>query len=78
MEEGKAQRASDIDIVWINGYGWPVYRGGPTFYADSSAPTSARQIQGVRGDDGRDFKPAPLLESAAAKKRRFQDLIRPG
>ena len=34
LEEGKAQRASDIDIVWINGYGWPVYRGGPMFYAD--------------------------------------------
>ena len=32
LEEGKAQRASDIDIVWINGYGWPVYRGGPMFY----------------------------------------------
>src|SRR5271168_4356962 len=31
LEEGKAQRASDIDIVWINGYGWPVYRGGPMF-----------------------------------------------
>ena len=35
LEEGKAQRASDIDIVWINGYGWPVYRGGPMFWADT-------------------------------------------
>ena len=35
LEEGKAQRASDIDIVWIYGYGWPVYRGGPMFYADT-------------------------------------------
>jgi 3-hydroxyacyl-CoA dehydrogenase len=34
-EEGIAQRASDIDVVWVYGYGWPVYRGGPMFWADS-------------------------------------------
>jgi 3-hydroxyacyl-CoA dehydrogenase len=37
LEEGMAQRASDIDIVWINGYGWPVYRGGPMFWAENDA-----------------------------------------
>ena len=35
LEEGKAIRSSDIDIVWINGYGFPVYRGGPMFYGDT-------------------------------------------
>ena len=35
LEEGKAQRASDVDVVWIYGYGWPVYRGGPMFWAKS-------------------------------------------
>ncbi len=35
LEEGIAQRASDIDVVWVYGYGWPVYRGGPMFWADS-------------------------------------------
>jgi 3-hydroxyacyl-CoA dehydrogenase len=35
LEEGKAQRASDIDVVWINGYGWPVYTGGPMFWAST-------------------------------------------
>ena len=35
LEEGKAQRASDIDVVWIYGYGWPVYRGGPMFWAET-------------------------------------------
>jgi 3-hydroxyacyl-CoA dehydrogenase len=34
LEEGIAQRASDIDVVWVYGYGWPVYRGGPMFWAD--------------------------------------------
>ncbi len=37
LAEGMAQRASDIDIVWINGYGWPVYRGGPMFWAEHDA-----------------------------------------
>jgi 3-hydroxyacyl-CoA dehydrogenase len=35
IEEGIAQRASDVDVVWVNGYGWPRYRGGPMFWADS-------------------------------------------
>jgi 3-hydroxyacyl-CoA dehydrogenase len=35
LEEGMAQRASDVDVVWIYGYGWPVYRGGPMFWADT-------------------------------------------
>jgi 3-hydroxyacyl-CoA dehydrogenase len=75
LEEGKAQRASDIDIVWINGYGWPVYRGGPMFYADLVGPEKVlaklKEFEATMGDD---FKPAPLLESAAAEKKRFQDL----
>ncbi len=39
LEEGKAQRASDIDVVWIYGYGWPIYRGGPMFWGDLEGPT---------------------------------------
>jgi 3-hydroxyacyl-CoA dehydrogenase len=35
LAEGKAQRASDIDVVWINGYGWPLFTGGPMFWADT-------------------------------------------
>jgi 3-hydroxyacyl-CoA dehydrogenase len=35
LEEGMAQRASDIDVVWVYGYGWPVWRGGPMFWADT-------------------------------------------
>ena len=36
LEEGIAARPSDIDVIWVNGYGWPVYRGGPMFWADRS------------------------------------------
>ncbi len=35
LDEGIAIRGSDIDVVWVNGYGWPVYRGGPMYWADS-------------------------------------------
>ncbi len=34
LEEGIARRASDIDLIWVNGYGWPAYEGGPMFFAD--------------------------------------------
>jgi len=75
LEEGKAQRASDIDIVWINGYGWPVYRGGPMFYADLVGPDKVlAKMKEFEATMGEDFKPAPLLEKLAAEGKRFQDL----
>ena len=75
IEEGKAQRASDIDIVWINGYGWPVYRGGPMFYGDLIGPDKVlAKLKEFEGTMGADFTPAPLLESLTAEKKRFQDL----
>jgi len=75
LEEGKAQRASDIDIVWINGYGWPVYRGGPMFYADLiGADKVLATMKKFEATMGADFTPAPLLETVAGGKKRFQDL----
>jgi 3-hydroxyacyl-CoA dehydrogenase len=75
LEEGKAQRASDIDIVWINGYGWPVYRGGPMFHADTvgleKVLAAMRGFQATMGDD---FKPAALLERLAAEGKTFASL----
>jgi 3-hydroxyacyl-CoA dehydrogenase len=75
LEEGKAQRASDIDIVWINGYGWPVYRGGPMFYADLVGPEKVlAKMKNFEATMGEDFKPAPLLERVVAEKKQLQDL----
>ena len=75
LEEGKAQRASDIDIVWINGYGWPVYRGGPMFYGDLIGPGKVlAKLKEFEATMGEDFKPAPLLERLVAENKRFQDL----
>ncbi len=68
LEEGKAQRASDIDIVWIYGYGWPVYRGGPMFYADTVGLRNVLdKLREFEAEFGADFKPAPLLEKLAAE-----------
>ncbi len=66
LEEGKALRASDIDIVWINGYGWPVYRGGPMFYADTvGVDTVLAKMEEFQAAMGDDFAPAPLLARLA-------------
>jgi 3-hydroxyacyl-CoA dehydrogenase len=72
LEEGKAQRASDIDIVWIYGYGWPVYRGGPMFYADTvGLKTVLAKLKEYQAKLGDDFKPAALLEKLAAEGGAF-------
>jgi 3-hydroxyacyl-CoA dehydrogenase len=72
LAEGKAQRASDIDIVWITGYGWPVYRGGPMFYADTVGLEAVlEKLREFEAKFGEDFKPAPLLEKLAAEGGAF-------
>jgi 3-hydroxyacyl-CoA dehydrogenase len=55
LEEGKAQRASDIDVVWIYGYGWPIYRGGPMFWGDLEGPSKiaeALSLHNIRVAEG--------------------------
>ncbi|MBB3893072.1 3-hydroxyacyl-CoA dehydrogenase [Phenylobacterium haematophilum] len=75
LEEGKAIRASDIDVVWQNGYGWPVYRGGPMHYGDQVGPAKVlakmKEFQATMGDQ---FKPAALLEKLVAENKKFADL----
>jgi 3-hydroxyacyl-CoA dehydrogenase len=72
LAEGIAQRASDIDVVWIYGYGWPVYRGGPMFYADTvGAGEVVAALQKHKAKLGDGFVIAPLLLQMAAEQRRF-------
>ena len=66
LEEGMAQRASDIDVVWVYGYGWPVYRGGPMFWADTEGNDKI-----VAGLEKHGFKVAKLLKEKAETKGRF-------
>jgi 3-hydroxyacyl-CoA dehydrogenase len=75
LEEHIAIRPSDIDIVWINGYGWPVYRGGPMFYADAvGLPEVVRKLDEYGAKLGQNFTVSPLLRQLAADGKRFGDM----
>ena len=77
LDEGIAQRASDIDVVWINGYGFPPYRGGPMHYADGVGLNNIYdRICSYRETLGNEFgywEPAPLLERLAGEGGQFSD-----
>ncbi|HXG11999.1 MAG TPA: 3-hydroxyacyl-CoA dehydrogenase NAD-binding domain-containing protein, partial [Gemmataceae bacterium] len=77
LEEGIALRAVDIDIIYINGYGFPAYRGGPMWYADSVGLKKVYQrIVELEQRHGELWAPAPLLKRLAAEGRTFADLDR--
>jgi 3-hydroxyacyl-CoA dehydrogenase len=73
LEEGIALRASDIDMVYLTGYGFPPYRGGPMFYADTvgldKVLAAIERFQ--KGYQGSQWKPAPLLVRLAKEGKRF-------
>ena len=72
LEEGISERASDLDLVWLYGYGFPRYRGGPMFYADSLGLdhvfTMMQRFHEVHKDW---LEPAPLLERLASEGGTF-------
>ncbi len=74
----KAIRASDIDVIWQYGYGWPNYRGGLMYYGDQIGADKVlakmKEFQATMGDQ---FKPSPLLEKIVAEGKKFAD-IKPG
>ncbi len=75
LEEGIAQRASDIDIMYITGYGFPLHTGGPLFYADTlGLPKVVDAIQGYsQGYCGSVWKIAPLLSRLASEGKGFNN-----
>ena len=74
LEEGIAMRPVDIDIVWIYGYGFPVYRGGPMFYADLIGTETVYDVmQRLFETHGELLKPAPLLERLAKDGKGFYE-----
>ena len=75
LEEGIAARAGDLDVIWVNGYGWPVYRGGPMFYADTLGLENVLDTINIyHARFGDTWKPAALLEKMVAQGKRFQDI----
>lgn len=75
LEEGIALRPGDIDIVWLNGYNWPAWRGGPMHWADSvGLDVIAKRLEAQAAESGDAFlEPAPLLCQLAAEGRGFSD-----
>ena len=73
LDEKIAIRASDIDVIWVYGYGWPVYRGGPMFWADQIGLRSVRDtMRGFQKATGDAFwTPAPLLDRLADEGKGF-------
>jgi 3-hydroxyacyl-CoA dehydrogenase len=72
LEEGMAQRASDIDVVWVYGYGWPVYRGGPMAWADAVGLQNI--VEGLKRQEermGSDFGFSKLLLDKAEAGEKF-------
>jgi 3-hydroxyacyl-CoA dehydrogenase len=74
LDERKAIRASDIDVIWINGYNWPAYRGGPMYYADQiGLGNILARLQELEATAGPQWTPAPLLARLVGEGKRFSD-----
>jgi 3-hydroxyacyl-CoA dehydrogenase len=73
LEEGIATRPGDIDVIWVSGYGWPVWRGGPMYYADrlGLAHLCDRLTYYADGSGDESLRPAPLLQRLTAEGRGF-------
>jgi 3-hydroxyacyl-CoA dehydrogenase len=76
LDEGIALRASDIDVVWVYGYGWPAWRGGPMHYADAAGLKHIAERLAVYATQVGDksLEPAPLLARLAANGQTFASL----
>jgi 3-hydroxyacyl-CoA dehydrogenase len=78
LEEGFALRASDIDIIYLNGYGFPAYRGGPMWYADTLGLNKVYdRIEEFHHQHGEIWQPAPLLKRLAEQGKSFADFGKP-
>ncbi len=72
LAEHKAMRSSDIDMIWITGYNWPAYRGGPMFYADQlGVGVVLERLKALQAEYGDMWAPAPLIEELAASGGTF-------
>ncbi|MCH7934658.1 MAG: enoyl-CoA hydratase/isomerase family protein [Gemmatimonadetes bacterium] len=74
LDEGIAQRAAAIDVIWVYGYGWPTYRGGLTYYADQIGLTSiVEDLERFSKEYDPELEPAPLLRELAQEGKSFRE-----
>ena len=71
LQENKAQRPSDIDVVWLNGYGWPADKGGPIYYADTIGAEAILAKMEELGQEDPAYAPAEMLRELATTGGRF-------
>jgi 3-hydroxyacyl-CoA dehydrogenase len=77
LEEGFALRSSDIDVIYMNGYGFPSWRGGPMCFAELTGLDKVLAcIEGFHREFGARWQPAPLLQKLVAEGRTFRDYDR--
>ena len=78
LDEGIAQSAAAIDVIWVYGYGWPIYRGGLTYYADQiGLKMIVDDLEHFSKEyDDPDLEPAPLLRELASEGKSFRDFVR--
>ena len=74
LEENKAQRPSDIDVVWLNGYGWPADKGGPMFYGDIVGAQAILDRMEKLGAEDAEFSPAETLRQLASSGGKFTEI----
>ncbi|MEM9034521.1 MAG: 3-hydroxyacyl-CoA dehydrogenase NAD-binding domain-containing protein [Actinomycetota bacterium] len=74
LGEGMAIRPSDIDVMWVHGYNWPAYRGGPMWWGDHQGLDRVLARLGELGDGSPRWQPAPLIERLVAEGRGFASL----
>ncbi|UWR17351.1 3-hydroxyacyl-CoA dehydrogenase [Sulfitobacter sp. M368] len=78
LEENKAQRPSDVDVVWLNGYGWPADKGGPMFYGDMVGAQAVLDRMETLGAEDAAFAPADSLRKLAAEGGKFTEIYTGG
>jgi len=74
LEENKAQRPSDIDVVWLNGYGWPADKGGPMYYGDMVGAQAVLDRMEKLGAEDAEFAPAETLRKLAKDGGKFIEI----
>lgn len=74
LEENKAQRPSDIDVVWLNGYGWPLGKGGLMYYADTLGAEKVLDVMTALAADDDSIRVSPILTQLVASGGKFVDI----